>query len=327
MREHRLVTVTLNPAVDRVIEAPGFAVGSQVTGRIIAQYPTGRGITMSRALAALGQRSIATGFVGRGELGMFEEHLERIARGRAVVQFLVVRARTRDNISVVDPVEDSETHIRDAGFAVQPDDVQRIESKLAMLARRETIMCFGGSLPPGIEPDRFAHIVSRCSSQGALVALDVSTAALEAVRDQKIWLVRVNSKQLAGITGQTLKDDDQFVSAARSLASSGGGAFQHVVATRGADGACLVGPDVTLLGRVSCHPGRVVSTAGCAECLVAGLVASTTTGKGWTEAFREGLAVATANAIGREAGEIDDEDLAEFRFMAMVEELGESTSA
>lgn len=319
MSEVRIVTVTLNPAVDRVIEAPDFKIGSLVTGRVSAWYPTGRGITMSRAFFALGARTIATGFVGRSELTMFEKHIERVAGGRTIVQFLVVRARTRDNITIVDPVQDTETHIRDAGFNVQPEDVVRVASKLSMLARDGVIICFGGSLPPGLSPEQFSNIVSRCSIQGARIVIDVTDDALEAVREQRLWLGKVNRRQLKALSGMELVDDASFLRAARSLTIAEGGPFEIVIATRGEMGAALVGENIGLIGRVGVHPGRIVSTAGCGESLVAGCVHVWSRSGDWTEALREGLAAATANALGQEAGHVDSEDLEEFREIAEVE--------
>jgi 1-phosphofructokinase family hexose kinase len=324
MPDVRIVTVTLNPAVDRVIEAPGFKVGAVVQGRVVAWYPTGRGVTISRALSTLGTRSIATGFVGRGELSMFEEHLERVASGRAVCQFLVVRARTRDNITIVDPVDETESHVRDVGFNVQPDDVKRISSKLAMLAREGTIMCFGGSLPPGVDASAFATMVSRCSIRGARVVLDTTDEALEAVRDQRVWMAKLNRKQTARLSGMPADTEEQYIDAARSLTAEHGGPFERIVATAGPDGARLIGPDVALLGRVGVHPGRVVSTAGCGESLLAGLLTVYTRGGEWQSALAEAMAAATANAVGREAGHIDREDLEEFRAAAMVEPLAQT---
>src|SRR5690606_31031305 len=109
-----------------------------------------------------------------GELAMFEEHLEEVGGNRIVCQLLIVRARTRDNVTIVDPIDDTETHIRDEGFEVRPEDVARIASKLALLASDESIMVFAGSLPPGVSSSAFAHMVERCSERGATIVVDTS---------------------------------------------------------------------------------------------------------------------------------------------------------
>lgn len=321
MPDMRIVTVTLNPAVDRVIEAPMFAVGKRVTGRVVAWFPTGRGITVSRVLAALGRRSIATGFVGARELVMFEEHLDRVSEGRAICQFLVVRARTRDNISLVDPVNDTETHIRDEGFVVQPDDVRRISSKLGMLARDGVIICFAGSLPKGLAPEAFRALVDRCVAQRARVVVNTADDALVALRGRSLWMLKLNTAQVGAMSGAPVEELPELVAAARSLTVAGGGSAECVLATRGADGAILITPEAALLGRVSVHPGRIVNTVGSGDSLIAGVIAKWTRSGDWTAALREGLAAATANAVGREAGQVSLEDVQEFREMTMIEPI------
>jgi len=323
----RIVTVTLNPAVDRVIEATGFKVGERVNGRLVAWFPTGRGITISRALAHIDVRSIATGFVGQQELGMFEEMLERVGKGKVVVQFLVVRARSRDNITIVDPLNDTETHVRDVGFRVTEDDVRRIGSKLSMLAHEGTVMVFGGALPQGLEAGQFERMVGRCGKQGARVVIDTRGEALRALRGRDLWMLRIGTQALGDFADKPVDTEERVIEAARSLTREAGGHIDYVLATRGAEGAVLVGNEVGLIGRTSVHPGRVVSTVGSAEGLVAGLIGTWTRTGDWEEALKEGLALATANAVGREAGLLEEEDVEEFRAMSMVERLGEREGA
>ncbi len=322
MPEIRIVTVTLNPAVDRVLEAPNFAIGQHVPARRLAWYPAGKGINVARVLAKVGVGCVATGFVGRGELALFEEALERTGPGQIVTQLLVVRGRSRDNITVVDPINDTETHLREEGFQVQPEDVQRISSKLGMMARPGRIIAFSGSLPPGLSPNDFAEIVRRCRRSGAKVAVDTSNKALEALRGEPLWLAKLNQSELATLAGKPTDVVDQAFEAALSLSVAGGGAVENVVATRGPDGAMLIGEKAAWRGWVSVHPGRIVSTVGCGDSLLAGILSVISRDEqAWERAFREGLALATTNACGREAAHVDSEEVSEFRDQASVEAL------
>lgn len=322
MAERRIVTITLNPAVDRVLEAPGFAVGKHVRGHRVALYPAGKGVNVSRVLAMLGVRSVATGFVGQGELAMFEEHLEEVGGNRVICQLLIVRARTRDNITIVDPIDDTETHLRDEGFEVQPEDVARIASKLALLANEDTIMIFGGSLPPGVSPSAFAHMIDRCDERGARIVVDTSVPALADLHEAGAWMLKLNREELAAMSEMPTESEEQVLAASGSLLQRGKGRFEHVLATMGADGAMFIGDSVALRGRVLVHPGRIVSTVGCGDCMVAGVVAGYTRSGDWKTAMREGLAVATAGAVERKAGFISIEDVEEFREGAIVEPIG-----
>jgi 1-phosphofructokinase family hexose kinase len=319
--ESPIVTVTLNPSVDRVLEAPRFAIGENVRGKVVARYPAGKGVVVSRVLATLGSRSIATGLIGTEELAYFEQFLERQGEGRIITQFLVVRGSTRENITIVDPVEDTETHVREWGFEVQPEDVDRISSKVGLLAHRGAMMVFSGSIPPGVSPDRYVEMVRSCRARGARVVVDSSGLALEAFRGEKLWMLKINARELAEFSGCDTRDEGELVKAARMLTMEAGGPVEHMVVTFGAEGALLLSPEAKLRGRVMVHPGRIASTVGCGDALLAGLLHGGRRTGDWNAAFREGLAAATANALGRQAGLIKLDDVNEFRGGCFIDEV------
>lgn len=321
MRDARVITVTPNPAVDWVFEAPYFAVGKHIGARRVAHHPAGKGINVARVLAAMGVRSIATGFIGRGELRMFEEHIERHCRGRVTCQLLVVRAKTRDNITIVDPVDETETHIRDQGFMVQPTDAARLESKVSLLARPGVMMAFCGSLPPGLAPMALRRMVSRSREAGAQVILDTSGEALKAVQSERAWMLKINARELSTIADAPTETPEQVLEAARRVSVEGGGMIDYVIVTLGMEGAVLVGPGIALQGRVMVHPGRIVSTVGSGDSLLSGLIAGWNRTGDWTEALRDGLAAGTSNSTTREAGFVDPEAVEEFRQVAMIEQI------
>ena len=49
-----IVTVTLNPAVDKVLEVPGFHVGAHVRASVASLLPAGKGVNVARGLVRLG---------------------------------------------------------------------------------------------------------------------------------------------------------------------------------------------------------------------------------------------------------------------------------
>ncbi|MFG0258116.1 MAG: 1-phosphofructokinase family hexose kinase [Phycisphaerales bacterium JB043] len=321
MSETKIVTLTLNPAVDRVYESSEFRAGANAQIRLVAHYPAGKGVNVSRVLAELAMPSIATGFIGRSELAMFEEHLEARGEGRTICQFLSVRARTRDNITIVDPLNETVTHLRDVGFTVSDADVARMHSKVGMLARRGTIMSFSGSLPPGLDKHAYSQMIDRCIEKGARVVVDTSGQALEAVADKPIWLMKLNESELSELVGRELGSPEEFHEAARGLSVLGGGPYEHVIVTRRADGALLFGADDAISGMVSVHPGRILSTVGCGDALLGGVLAEITRSGDWHKALQHGLATATANAVNQQAGHVEAEDIAEFLSMAFLERL------
>lgn len=320
MPDVRIVTVTMNPAVDRVLEAPMFRVNEHVRAKHLGWYPGGKGINVARALGVLGSRAIATGFIGRGELGMFEENLELVAGGRVITQFLIVRGRTRDNVTIMDPVLDTETHIRAEGFSVQRDDIRRMTSKVRMLSRPGAIVAFGGSMPPGTNPGDLRSMLHAAEDRGALTVIDTSSHALEALKGEPMWMAKLNDEELATLSGMPTKSREQTLLAARSVSRTQGGTVQHVIATRGAEGAIYVGPNAEYEARAFVHPGMLASTVGCGDVLLAGVLHEYTKSGDWEQAMRLGVAAATANAISRERGIFSMEAVAEFLASAIVED-------
>ena len=82
-----IITVSLNPAIDRVIEVENFTLGEHQVGHEIMRIPGGKAVNVSRVLKTLGVRNIATGFLGRDNRHEFDSvlsgHLvgdERVAR-------------------------------------------------------------------------------------------------------------------------------------------------------------------------------------------------------------------------------------------------------
>lgn len=315
----RIVTVTLNPAIDRVLEAPGFKVGAHVRAKRVAWYPAGKGVNVSRVLALLGTRSIVTGLVGKGELGIFEDFLEREARGAITTQLLVVRGRTRDNTTIVDPIMDTETHVRDAGIEVKREDIRRVASKISLLARRGTLLCLCGSLPPGMGIGDLRSIIHRANEQGARVIIDTSEHVLEGLRGEKMWMLKVNAPELAAISEKPSETIEQAIEAARALSVRHGGNIEHVIATRGPEGAIYIGPEAECIARVFVHPGRIVSTVGSGDALLAGVLHTWLATRDWEEAIKRGVATATANAVTREAGIIQLPDVEEFLSATSIE--------
>lgn len=310
-----IVTVTLNPAIDRLIEVKNFEAGKHLTGRRLDVYPAGKGIRVSRVLAQLGTRSIATGFVGTDELEMFEAYLNEKATVRAVPQLLRVNGPTRENVTIVDPVMDQSTYVRESGFELTEKDLGRMESKIGLMAREDTILCFCGSIPPGLSTDQFRTLVSRSIDAGASVMVDTVGEALKAVLDLPLWLLRMNRTTAAKLTGKPVKTRDQAHEVAKQLCDSA----QVTAVTAGSEGAALCVNGRGWTGHCGLHPGLVVNSVGSGECFVAGLLHSWRLNGDWSAAFAHAIAVGTVHTMTVRAGDVDLDLLPEWTQHVKIE--------
>src|SRR5436309_1866284 len=105
-----IATVTLNPAVDKTVTIPGFAVGKTNRARIEQVQPGGKGINVAQALKQLGCPVVATGFLA-GNYGRYIS--EALAAGDIFTDFICVPGETRINLKIIDPVAGTETEINE----------------------------------------------------------------------------------------------------------------------------------------------------------------------------------------------------------------------
>lgn len=307
-----IITVSLNPTIDRVLEVENFTLGRHQVGREALRVPGGKAVNVSRVLASLGVRSVITGFLGAENRAQFEPFL----RSAAVMdEFFVLPGRTRENVTIVDPHAGQETHIRDVGLTVDATNLNRLRKKLDLMGRKGSIVIFSGSLPPGVTPLDFQGLVRTCLDTGARVAVDTSGAALHAMTGLPLWLVKPNLTELSELTGRTIETVADQLDAARGLAAT----VETVLLTRGAEGAYLVVDGNAYHGRAALDPARVVSTVGCGDALLAAYVAGAVRGLEPTAAFRDALACASASACTASPAEFVPGVMDELRATVEVE--------
>jgi 1-phosphofructokinase len=297
-----VITVCLNPAVDRVLEVDRLVVGAHQVGREVRRFAGGKAINVSRVLAALGVRSVATGFLGDQNRDSFDALLKEARVGD---ELFALPGRTRENVTIAETATGAETHIRDAGLEVPARALDRLRRKLALLAGERDVVIFSGSLPPGVSPEAFAALVGACAEAGARVAVDTSGPALSAVAGRPLWLVKPNAAELPALIGRDLPNLGQQRDAARELTRR----VENVILTRGEQGADLFRRDLAVHARLAIEPGRVRSTVGCGDALLAAYVAGVLTGLGPRRAFAEAVACAAASAMTLGPGQFDPQVL------------------
>jgi len=308
-----ILTVTLNPAFDRVMRIDGFRIGGHQKGETMVRVPAGKGVNVSRVLSRLDVPSIATGLIGKGQT---EEYEASFLGSQVRAEFLAVEGRTRENVTVVDPSAHSETHLRDVGLSVTRADLGRLRNKINLLAKPGRLVIFSGSLPPGIEVGDAVELIDIVQSSGARAAIDGPADLLRALADRSLWLVKPNVAELLEMAGPELSEGDE--SHADRGTEPDTGVIQRVIkahlpkteialVSRGASGGNLFTRDIAIDGHVAFDARRVQSTVGCGDCLLAAFIAQWQRGDGIEACFRYALAAATAASTEIDPGSLDPE--------------------
>ena len=280
-----IVTLTLNPSVDRTVEVETLARGEVMRALRVRVDPGGKGINVSRALAAHNLPTRAVVAVGGAE----GEHLVALLRDTGIEIVPVrIEGAIRSNITVVEP-DGTTTKFNEPGAQLSADELAAVVTAVQGAVESADWLVASGSLPPGTPADVYADLVRRLVGSGIGVAVDTSGPALEAVLAAGPTLVKPNREELAEVTGQELRTIADVVEAASRLRDLGAGA---VLASLGAEGAVLVDEDGAVHGRTPAVPQ--LSSVGAGDAMLAGFLAGG--GKG-PDALTEALAWGAAAVL------------------------------
>ncbi|MCF6522316.1 1-phosphofructokinase [Streptomyces sp. JJ36] len=275
-----VLTVTPNPSLDRTYEIPALRRGTVHRAPADRVDPGGKGVNVSRAVAAAGRRTVAVLPLGGPEGALLAQLLGELGIEVAGVP---VRGSTRVNVALAEP-DGALTKINAAGPELTPREAEallRTVHTQAEASEAGWIACCG-SLPPGLAPDWYAELVSRVHRAGARIALDTSGPALTAALGAGPDVVKPNADELAQAVGRPLATVGDAAKAAEDLRTSGAKA---VLASLGAVGQLLL--DSSGLYFADASAGVVRSDVGAGDASLAGFL---TAGGGGPEALASAVA-------------------------------------
>ncbi|MET9886285.1 1-phosphofructokinase [Streptomyces sp. NPDC006430] len=228
-----ILTVTPNPSLDRT-----YAVASLDRGAVLRATgdridPGGKGVNVSRAVAAAGVRTTAV-LPLDGASGVLIAELLGVQG--VDVTAVSIAGQTCSNVSLAEP-DGTLTKINAPGPELTAEESDLLLETVRTCAGHPTWIAACGSLPRGLQPEWYADLVARARETGARVALDTSGPALTCALGARPDLVKPNAPELAQAVGRPLDTLGDAVRAARELCSRGAGA---VLASLGADGQLLV---------------------------------------------------------------------------------------
>ncbi|MGO8684524.1 MAG: 1-phosphofructokinase family hexose kinase [Thermoleophilia bacterium] len=278
-----IVTLTLNPSVDRTIEVDALQRGGVLRASGGRVDPGGKGVNVSRALVANGQSTRAVVPLGGVEGVQLAALLD--AAEVAVIP-IAIHGSVRANVAIVEP-DGTVTKLNERGPELSASEVEAALAATTLAAAEARWFALCGSLPPGVPDDIYAQLTERLHLAGVQVAVDSSGEALAAALGAQPDLVKPNREELSQSAAMPVRTLGEAAAAADSLRRRGAGA---VLASLGPDGALLVDSTGFLHGEASV---RARSAVGAGDALLAGFLAAGGRGRA---ALVEGLAWGAAAA-------------------------------
>ena len=175
-----IVTVTPNPSLDRTVEIDALERGGVLRARRASVEAGGKGVNISRALAANAIPTLAVlpsgGFEGAQLTGL-------LATPEVEVVLVRIAGAVRANISIVEP-DGTVTKINEPGPELTPDEFDALSHATLRAAAGADWLAASGSLPPGASPDFYARLIELLAPTSCRIAVDSSGEPLLLV-----WMV------------------------------------------------------------------------------------------------------------------------------------------
>ncbi len=258
-----IVTVTMNPAIDKTVEIGEFQYGGLNRIQKVEYDAGGKGINVSKTIQELGGVSIATGFLGGNTGKTIENVLKEL---KITNDFIWVDGETRTNTKVFDE-RGVLTELNEPGVKISQKHVEELLDKLENYAGEETLFVLSGSVPTGVDRGIYANIIDLVHKKGAKVLLDADGELFRQALEVKPDMIKPNHMELEEYAQlQFYASETELLEIAESILKKG---VSTVAVSMGNSGALFVTREI----KVKCPAVsvRAHSTVGAGDAMVAAM--------------------------------------------------------
>ena len=303
-----ILTVTVNPAIDRTYTVPGFSLNTVHRSNAAVSTIGGKGINVARVYRTLGGDARTTGFIG----GSTGELIRRGLNAEGIPNdFIGIGGESRICLKIMDPLAGTQTEINETGPVVLDADCDALCERLRELLPGCAYLVLSGSLPPGAPVDLYARAIRLAQDElGIAAVLDASGAALEHGIAASPYLVKPNVFELGALG----IDPEPIEVAAQQLRDRYGVAVALV--TAGARGAAVSSTDTVWSAKAP--EIDVKSAVGSGDALIAGFLWSLGNRADLPSALALGIGAGAANGMSYGAGFCKREEILDLASRTVV---------
>jgi tagatose 6-phosphate kinase len=311
-----LLTVTLNPAMDKVYEISGFTTNRVWRPQSVTATAGGKGLNVTRVAHLLGEEVIATGLVG-GNNGRFIE--DQLNRAGIANRFIRIKNESRTCITITDPQNQTSTEVLEPGPLITGREQANFLRTYQSLVAECSAVTASGSLPAGVPVDFYRELGGIAQRQGKKFILDTSGLALKTAISASaslLYMIKPNQEELEALLGRNLtRLDDQ----ARVLLELKRKGLELPCVTLGKAGCLAVLEEGVFHFSTPSLP--IINTVGSGDSFVAGCAAGLIRQLSPIKMITLGIACGMANTQFMETGRIERHMVEEFLEMVTVRKI------
>ncbi len=282
-----IVTLTINPAIDRIISVDRLAFDDRAYINSNRESPGGRGLNASCVIHSFGGKTHAVLTAGGSTGGRLQEHLSCCGFPIKVVP---IEQPIRTNLTVTDK-QGLTVNLNEEGPRLTKAEIGRVESMVQESLAAASWLMVCGSLPPGVPSDFYARMIALARSHKVKTLLHAGGPELREGIEARPTVVTPNQREAERLLGRMLLTRTHHLEAAQTIRSMGPEAVVLSLASRGAIGAFADGLIEALPPRID-----ALCAIGAGDALTAGYVWAMRRKPNCADALRWAVAAGTASA-------------------------------
>ncbi len=292
-----IVTVTLNPSVDKVYWVDSLKICQITQEEFLTRASRsstsagGKGVNVSRFLSAFGMDNVAMGFVGGFTGHVVVKYLQH--KG-VTTNFVWIHEETRVNVNIIESGRDhSPNLINERGPQVSPDEVERFMRRYRRIVKRASWVVLAGSLPPGVDPGIYAELVGIARESGAKVAISAGGESLTRAIGACPYLVKPDTREHLVLEGTSLTSTESIIGAGKHVIACGA---EMVVISHDVTGDIAITPDGVWEINAAVPTSEFQNLVGADDAFLAGILFKLAQDAPVEEALRFGMGAGIASA-------------------------------
>jgi len=282
-----IVTLTINPAIDRILSVDRLAFEDRSYVHSSREAAGGRGINSSRVIHAFGGATLAV-LTSGGDAGKrLEGHL---GGGGFPIAVVPIRNEIRTNFTITDR-HGLTVNLNEAGPALSKAEVLLVEKTVRNSLDKACWLLLCGSVPPGVPASFYGKLVALARRRKVKTLLHADGDPLREGIAAHPTVVTPNQQEAERLLGRTLLTSTHFMEAAEQIRHMGADSVVLSLGSRGAVGAY---PE----GLIEAVPPRVdaLCPIGAGDAMSAAYTWALDGKDNVAEALRWGVAAGTASA-------------------------------
>lgn len=258
-----IITVTINPAVDKTVEIEELKYGELNRFKNVISDAGGKGINVSKAIKALGGNSIASGFIG-GSNGVFIE--TALNELNINCDFIHIQQNTRSNLKIVEN-NGRVTELNEPGSKILPNEIDNLIEKLESYANNSSLFVLSGSVPNSVDKNIYKVLIEKLKLKGAKILLDADGELFLNGLKAKPNIIKPNRYELENLYNLNHKaSDNELIKIGSDILKNG---IDLVAISLGKEGAIFI--DKNNIIKCNALDVKSHSTVGAGDSMVAAL--------------------------------------------------------